>query len=93
MFDFIIFASYGNDSIALIQWAYEQNLKNVCVLFSDTGWADPRWLERVSKAEQWVRDLGFSSSRTESEGMEALIKSKKKKKLGQEMECNFAHNA
>jgi len=53
-YDHFIFASYGNDSIALIQWAYEKQLKNVAVIHSDTGWASPTWEERVTKAEQWV---------------------------------------
>ena len=26
-FDYVVFASYGNDSIALIQWVYERRLK------------------------------------------------------------------
>lgn len=76
MFDYIIFASYGNDSIALIQWAHEKGLKNVCCLFSDTGWAKPEWMERVSKGEDLARSYGFSTDRTESEGMLALIKRK-----------------
>ena len=35
----VLFCSYGNDSIALIQWAHERGLKDVVCLYSDTGWS------------------------------------------------------
>jgi 3'-phosphoadenosine 5'-phosphosulfate sulfotransferase (PAPS reductase)/FAD synthetase len=75
--DYVIFASYGNDSIALIQWAHERGLKNVTVAYSDTGWAADWWPARVEKAEAWVRTLGFDPVRIESEGMVALTMRKK----------------
>ncbi len=75
--NYVIFASYGNDSIALIQWAYERGLKDVHVAYGDTGWAADWWPERVEKAESWVRSLGFTPHRIASEGMEALMKRKK----------------
>lgn len=75
--DYVIFASYGNDSIALIQWAHERGLKNVTVAYSDTGWAADWWPSRVEKAEAWVRTLGFDPVRIASEGMEALVMRKK----------------
>ena len=50
----IIFASYGNDSVALIQWAHERRLTDVTVLYSDTGWAADWWAERVLKAGWWL---------------------------------------
>lgn len=74
---YVIFASYGNDSIALIQWAHEHRLRDVHVLFSDTGWAADWWLKRVAIGEDWVRSLGFTPHRTECEGMEGLVKRKK----------------
>lgn len=73
----VVFASYGNDSIALIQWVAEARLDNVAVLFSDTGWAADWWAERVVTAEAWVASLGFSAHRTRSEGMETLVYRKK----------------
>lgn len=73
----VIFASYGNDSIALIQWAYEQGLQNVFVLYSDTKWAAWWWDERVRVAEKWVKSLGFTPVRTDSEGLENLVRRKK----------------
>lgn len=75
--DHVIFASYGNDSIALIQWAKEQNLSNVAVVYSDTGWAADHWEDRVKEKEQWVSSLGFTPYRTDSIGLEALVKQRK----------------
>ena len=56
----VISSSYGNDSVALIQWAKESGLENVSVVFIDTGWSAPGWLDRVASLEQWVRGLGFT---------------------------------
>lgn len=75
---FIIRSSYGNDSIALIQWAHEQQLEGVTVVYSDTGWARKWWAtERVPQAEEWVRSLGFRAERVVSIGMEELVKQHK----------------
>jgi 3'-phosphoadenosine 5'-phosphosulfate sulfotransferase (PAPS reductase)/FAD synthetase len=57
----VISSSYGNDSVAMIQWAHEQGLQNVSVVFVDTGWAAPGWLDRVARMEKWVETLGFTS--------------------------------
>lgn len=73
----VIFASYGNDSVAMIQWAHERGLKDVTVAYSDTGWAADWWPARVEKAEAWVRSLGFTAARIESMGMEALVRGRK----------------
>jgi 3'-phosphoadenosine 5'-phosphosulfate sulfotransferase (PAPS reductase)/FAD synthetase len=73
----VIFASYGNDSIALIQWARERGLSSVAVAYSDTGWAADFWTQRVERAERWVRDLGFTPVRLQSEGMAGLVRRKK----------------
>lgn len=75
--DAVIFASYGNDSVALIQWAYERRLGDVIVLYSDTGWAADEWTARLDRMEAWVRGLGFRPVRTESMGLEQLVKAKK----------------
>jgi 3'-phosphoadenosine 5'-phosphosulfate sulfotransferase (PAPS reductase)/FAD synthetase len=73
----VIFASYGNDSVALIQWAYERKLTGVHVVYSDTGWGAEWWAGRVDQAEAWVKALGFVPSRTNGEGMAALVARKK----------------
>lgn len=73
--------SYGNDSIALIQWLLECDFQEVVCLYNDTGWSWPAhddqeaWLDRVSRMEEWVRRIGFRAERTASIGMEALVKS------------------
>jgi hypothetical protein len=55
----VISASYGNDSKAMIQWAFENDIENVTVTYIDTGWAGEGWQELVSAGECWVRSLGF----------------------------------
>jgi hypothetical protein len=37
--DYVAFVSWGNDSIALVQWLHEHNFEGVTCVFSDTGWA------------------------------------------------------
>lgn len=59
----VISSSYGNDSVAMIQWAHEQLLTDVHVVFIDTGWSSPTWLSRVASAEDWVKSLGFYAVR------------------------------
>jgi 3'-phosphoadenosine 5'-phosphosulfate sulfotransferase (PAPS reductase)/FAD synthetase len=75
---FVIFSSYGNDSVALIQWAHETGLKDVAVVFSDTKWAVQWWMDRVDALEWWVHSLiGFWTDRTESIGFAELARQKK----------------
>lgn len=74
---YVIFASYGNDSVALIQWAHEHRLRDVHVVYSNTGWAADWWEGRVKQAEDWVRSLGFTPHQTACEGMEGLVIRKK----------------
>jgi len=57
----IIFGNYGNNTLALIQWAKEQCLEDVCVVNVDTGWSSSEWLMQVEDAKQFVRDCGFES--------------------------------
>lgn len=73
----IIFASYGNDSIAMIQWAHETGLKDVTVAYSDTGWSADYWPARVAKAEEWAQLLGFATVRIPGMTMEQLVEWKK----------------
>jgi 3'-phosphoadenosine 5'-phosphosulfate sulfotransferase (PAPS reductase)/FAD synthetase len=74
---FVIFTSYGNDSVALIQWAHDQGLRDVVCVYSDTGWAARLWAERVEKLEAWTRGLGFRTARTSSIGFVGLARQKK----------------
>ena len=57
---YVISSSYGNDSLAMIQWASEAGLQDVTVLFVDTGWSAPGWLDRVAECERWVSGIGFA---------------------------------
>ncbi|WP_233343654.1 phosphoadenosine phosphosulfate reductase family protein [Burkholderia cepacia] len=57
----VISASYGNDSIATIQWAREREMRDVVVVFIDTGWSKPGWLDRVAMSMKWVEGLGFEA--------------------------------
>ena len=74
---YVIFASYGNDSIALIQWAINRALPNTAVVYSNTGWGADYWGDRVIRAENWVLANGFTAWQTSCEGMGGLIKRKK----------------
>lgn len=90
MTDFVVFSSYGNDSIALLQLLSEYRLpaqRRVSVLYSDTGWADPAWTSRVAEAEEWATSLGFQTHRTESLGFEALVRQRKIFPRGQAQFC------
>lgn len=86
---FIIFSSYGNDSVALIQWAHEQGLRDVMVVFSDTKWAADWWMERVENLEWWVHRLGFWTDRTTSLGFVELAKKKKAFPTQQFQWCSY----
>lgn len=74
----VLSVSYGNDSIALIQWAHEHGLPDVRVVFIDTGWAGEGWMERVERCEEWVRSLGYPAIRiTPNIQFEELMRMKK----------------
>ena len=78
MYDYVIFASYGNDSIALIQYIATtvKTHRSVAVVYSNTGWAAPWWEERVTRGELLAAQYGFATHQTASEGMVALVKRK-----------------
>lgn len=80
---YVIFASYGNDSVALIQHIHECKFNDqITVLYSDTGWAAEWWDERVRKGEDLAQSYGFQTVRTKSAGMESLVKSKQAWPMG-----------
>ena len=56
----LIRSNYSNNSIALIQWAYENKLEDVTVVYVDTGWAAEGWLDYVAQTETFVKSLGFA---------------------------------
>lgn len=73
----VLFTSYGNDSVALIQFAKDAGWTDVVALHTDTGWAADGWPARVLQGEEWVRSLGFTAARTTGESMEQLVERKK----------------
>lgn len=76
--DFVILASYGNDSLALIEIMRQRGFaSNSIILFNDTGWANSDWMVRVLLAEAWANMIGFETSRTESMGLEELVRKRK----------------
>lgn len=73
----VISSSYGNDSVALIQWAHEQQIDDVTVAYCDTGWSAPWWPQRVEKGEALAQKYGFKTVRCQSMGMAELVRMKK----------------
>ena len=87
---FVIFSSYGNNSVALIQWAHREELEDVVVVYSETGWAAKTWAARVERLEAWVRGLGYRTSRTTSIGFRQLALNKKAFPTQQFQWCSYA---
>jgi 3'-phosphoadenosine 5'-phosphosulfate sulfotransferase (PAPS reductase)/FAD synthetase len=76
----VLSVSYGNDSVALLQWAKDANLDlfgRVTAAYCDTGWAKPDWAARVIAGENFARSLGFDVVRINSMGMAELVRMKK----------------
>ncbi len=75
---YIISVSYGNDSVALIQWAHEQGLENVFAVYCDTGWAHPDWPGRVAKGMALAEKYGFTTWNVKGQfTFESMVKMKK----------------
>jgi 3'-phosphoadenosine 5'-phosphosulfate sulfotransferase (PAPS reductase)/FAD synthetase len=73
----VISSSAGNDSVAMIQWAIENKVKNLHVVFSDTGWLAPGWIQRVERIHAWADLHGIQTHIIKSIGMEELVRIKK----------------
>ncbi len=75
--DYVVKCSYGNDSIALLQFLHEYNQKHplgkVAVLYNNTGWAAKWWAGRVENGEKLARSFGFIPAHTDCKGMRQLI--------------------
>lgn len=76
--DYVVKCSYGNDSIALIQWLHEYDqqhpLGKVVVLYNDTGWAANWWPGRVLNGEKLARSYGFIPSQTKAIPWQKLLR-------------------
>lgn len=55
--------NYGDDSIAMIQWAYEAGLANLTVVYIETGWQAASWEKRVQQGEAHARSCGYKTLR------------------------------
>lgn len=73
----VISSSYGNDSVALIQWAHDNSLSDVVVAYCNTGWASPGWPQRVIEGERLAKSYGFETVEITSIGMPDLIRQRK----------------
>lgn len=56
----VIIANFGNDSVALLRYAYEQKLSDVHVVYVKTGWQACSWSARVKQAKDLVQSYGFN---------------------------------
>ena len=52
----IIIANYGNESLALIQWAWQQAMPNLLVLSVDTGWEAQDWQAHRLQVFRWMEE-------------------------------------
>lgn len=57
----VIRSNYGDDSIALVQWAFEAKLKQVEVITIDTGFAAEEFESRKQLGEEHARRCGFKT--------------------------------
>jgi 3'-phosphoadenosine 5'-phosphosulfate sulfotransferase (PAPS reductase)/FAD synthetase len=55
----IIRTNYGDESIALVQWAYEAKWEGVVVVYVSTGWEASCWEARILAGEDHVRRCGY----------------------------------
>ncbi len=62
----VLLGNYGNEHIALLQWAFERQLPDVISVSVDTHWAAVGWQRRVDHSQQWVESLGFTSKRLQA---------------------------
>ena len=77
MANYIVTCSGGNDSVALVQWMYENHEGEFSVLYNNTGWARDDWQERIEVIRFKCSVLGIRFNETKSEGMISLVKRKK----------------
>lgn len=73
----IICCSGGNDSVALIQWAKNNNLPNVTVLYNHTRWAIDWWESRMEQIKYLCKKYRFEYVTTKSIGFKDLVRLKK----------------
>lgn len=90
---FLLSCSAGNDSVAMIQLAYEQGLDFVApvhVVYVDTGWAALWWEDRVQETETLCAKYGFTFHRIRGEHtFESLMLKRKGFPMPGKTWCSF----
>tara|TARA_R110002124_G_scaffold133116_13_gene295754 strand:- start:1433 stop:2305 length:873 start_codon:yes stop_codon:yes gene_type:complete len=76
-YKYIVTTSFGNDSVALIQYMIENHHGEFCCLYNDTGWAREDWPARVSKISSMLMEQGVTVFITKSIGMEGIVRKNK----------------
>lgn len=51
----VLIANYGNESIAMIQWAIETQLPSFIVLSIDTGWHSESWQQHLTQVFNFLK--------------------------------------
>lgn len=74
--DYLVCVSGGNDSIALLQFMIDKDLK-FGAAYNDTGWAKDDWHQRIDLMRKFCEANLSKLYITESEGMESLVRRKK----------------
>jgi 3'-phosphoadenosine 5'-phosphosulfate sulfotransferase (PAPS reductase)/FAD synthetase len=60
---YILVGNYGNETIALLQWAIEQKLRPCYIVSVDTLWGADNWQARVARAQQYASEHGVQAQR------------------------------
>lgn len=60
---YFVIANFGNESIALIQWLYQNKIQEITILSVDTGWTGQEWVDRVKEVETWLTKQGIDHVR------------------------------
>lgn len=59
MIKHVIVGNFGDESIALLQWAIESKLRHVCFVTIKTGWGAKGWEERVLAGQAYAESQGI----------------------------------
>ncbi len=63
---YIIFGNFGNQTLAVLQYAKDISLENTYVVSVDTRWHAQSWLQRVHECEAYAKNLGFKVIRLQA---------------------------
>jgi len=77
----IIGTSWGNDSVALVQWLHEHSalsqFETATCVYANTGWASRDWPARVERGEALAKSYGFATVQLQTVGFVPLAQLKK----------------